>query len=214
MITIHAGHNPDGKSGQGAVGIMRESTAAREICKALGDILKANAITYKDITVNNGLNQRDVLRRLAAANNSVKTDLAISIHLNAYSSGDANGVEAYCTSGLDADAQKYLLEMHERGYKNRGIKDAELFILNNFNCPTILFECGFVTNENDCKMFNAELHARAIYLAIWSYMARTQSANETSYYIVKSQPLSYTDAEALATRLAEQAIYTEIFKEV
>lgn len=213
MITIHAGHNPDGEIAHGAVGLMRESTAAREISKALGDILKANAIDYNDITVNNGLNQRDVLRRLAERNNAAKPDLAISIHLNAYNSGDANGVEAYCTSGLDVYAQKYLLDMHERGYKNRGIKNAELFILNNFNCPTILFECGFVTNANDCKMFNAELHARAIYRAICSFISHRPVVNIKSYYIVKSQPLSYTDADALARRLAEQAIYTEIIKE-
>ena len=63
-VTIHAGHNPSGKIACGAVGILDESLEARAIVKKVIALLEKNNIDTVDCTVNNGISQTDVLRKI------------------------------------------------------------------------------------------------------------------------------------------------------
>lgn len=49
IINVHAGHNPDGKTACGAVGLIKESTEARAVKDALISLLKGQGHTvYED----------------------------------------------------------------------------------------------------------------------------------------------------------------------
>ena len=54
IINVHAGHNPDGKVGCGAVGIVRESTENRNVKNEVIRQLKALGHTVYDCTVDDG----------------------------------------------------------------------------------------------------------------------------------------------------------------
>ena len=82
-VTFHAGHNPSGKIACGASDLLDESTEARYITRKIIKLLKKNSIKAVNCTVNNGMNQGDVLRKICAKCNAVKdADLHISIHFN------------------------------------------------------------------------------------------------------------------------------------
>lgn len=168
-ICIHAGHNPSGLPGSGAVGYMNESTENRKVCNLLYMKLNNNPnIQVFDVTVNDGKNQQDILNKLNAAVNRIKPDLSISIHLNAASTDAASGTECYIYSknskarfaadNIQARISK-TLEIPERGVK----VNSTLSVLRNVECPALLIECCFVTSYEDRKKWSGEKCAEAIY---------------------------------------------------
>lgn len=164
-IIVHPGHNPDGKVACGAVGILRESTCARNIVSEI----KRLCPNIEVFSVEDGKSQQDVLNKIVKRVNDGDYDLSISVHLNAASTDAAEGAEAYVwnpgnTTGIAYKvASKWLNKMEQLGYRNRGIKWGQtLKVINSTNCPSILLECGFVTNPRDCSLFNATEIAKAI----------------------------------------------------
>lgn len=181
-IALHAGHNPDGKIGCGAVGYMKESTAAREIVSLLFPLLDARNNICTDITVNNGTSSADVLQELAYSMNNKDFDLGISIHLNSSTNQSANGVECYHWSTND-DTKKLsgtiCSHLEKLGYRNRGAKANDtLYILRKVSCPVVLIECGFVSNQDDCQRFDAGKIARSIYDALSEHFSWNQTFPE------------------------------------
>lgn len=170
-IIIHAGHNPDGKVACGAVGILKESTCNREV---LSYIASKHLPGVTCFSIDNGTGQMDVLKKQVERINREVADLSISIHLNASSNKTIEGVEAYAWD-IQADnigtrfAKNFLAVMEKKGYKNRGLKSGKtLYVIKNTNCKSILLECGFVTNENDCNRYSPQLIGDAIIAAITS----------------------------------------------
>lgn len=183
-ISIHAGHNPDGLPGSGAVGYLKESTCAREIVAQLYDFLRdLEGVDVEDHTVNNGTGQQNVLRLLADRINTFSPDIAISIHLNSATSEDGKGVETWSYPGNtkmlelgEAITKSLSLDM---GYMDRGQKKSgTLYILRKTVCPCIIVECGFVSNREDCEKYDAEEIAYAITKAIMSVYALVQKLPE------------------------------------
>lgn len=210
-ISVHAGHNSPGMIGCGAVGIVDESKVAREIAERLTDLLDVNGFEVQNITVDNAKSASDVLVKLTERNNRYAPDLAISIHLNAFTDSDVNGAEAYLN---DMSYRGLAFEiLNNLPFKNRGIKiNRHLYILNRFNCPTILLELGFCSNAKDCRFLNEYDIADRILAVICAYYKHTpaEEADEKTMYRVMSQKLSREDADALAQRLTELGIYAEV----
>lgn len=64
-VTVHGGHNPQGKIACGASDYIDESKEDRIITKKVVKLLKKNGIKAYNCTVNNGTSQNDVLRKIA-----------------------------------------------------------------------------------------------------------------------------------------------------
>ncbi|MFA7275150.1 MAG: N-acetylmuramoyl-L-alanine amidase [Crocinitomicaceae bacterium] len=87
--------------------------------------------------------------------NEIKPDLLISLHINSSENKDENGITAivskenpfYEESHMYAIKLSYNLSQYT--LNNRGAKDGNLFLLNHSNCPTVLLEMGYLTNEGD-----------------------------------------------------------------
>lgn len=161
MITIHAGHNPDGKVACGASDYLLESTEARRLAKKITPLLKAKGVNVKDITVNDGKSQQDILDRLVAKANKTPANLHVSIHFNASKhakkDGKITGVEAYVynKSGI---AYKTALAVTQNiantGFKNRGVKYGKhLMFLRKTKAPALLIEVCFVTDQDDAILY-------------------------------------------------------------
>lgn len=172
-LTVHAGHNPDGKIACGAVGIIKESTEARKVCNRLVEILKASGHEVYNCTVNNGSSKATILSELNTNMNLVNADYNISIHFNDFVLSSANGVECWVynqTTNAKPLAEAICSSIAKDGFKNRGVKfDSTLSILKNTKKPTILIECCFVKNVNDCKLYDFDIMAQAIAFAINSF---------------------------------------------
>ena len=143
-VTIHGGHNPQGKIACGASDYIDESREDRIITKKVIRLLKKNGIKAYDCTVNNGTSQTDVLRKICEKCNSKTRDIDISIHF----------------------------KLSKIGFKNRGVKTTSgLWFLNKTSKPALLVEVCFVSDPDDAKLYKANKDnvAKAIVQAILNY---------------------------------------------
>lgn len=162
IFNVHAGHNPDGKTACGAVGLVKESTEAREIAGKLCRRLKTGGHTVYDCTVDNGVSQSDVLKKIVSKCNAHKADLDVSLHLNAGAgnsagNGKTEGVEVYIynsSSKAKPYAEAVLKEIAALGFTNRGVKErTTLSVLKNTKAPAMLVECFFVDDKDDVELY-------------------------------------------------------------
>ena len=180
-INIHAGHNPDGMTACGAVGLIRESTEARAVKDRVVVQLTAMGHTVHDCTCNNGTSQQNVLKRIVAACNSHDVDLDVSIHFNAGgqpgADGKTTGTEVLVYSNASKSvpwAQQIADSISALGYRNRGVKERPgLYVLKHTKAPALLVECCFVDDPEDIAIYNADRMAAAIVAGITGQAAET-----------------------------------------
>lgn len=161
-INIHAGHNPSGKMGCGAVDILDESKEARSLVKKVIPLLQEAGITIYDCTCNNGTSQGDILKRIVQKCNAHDVALDISIHFNSgrndhSGDGKVGGTEVWMRTeeGIKKKVgTKICKKMEQIGFTNRGVKVSKgLYFLNHTKAPAILIEVCFVDDKDDAKLY-------------------------------------------------------------
>ena len=196
IFNIHAGHNPDGKTACGAVGIVKESTEVRAIAAKVIEKLRAAGHTVYDCTVNDGTSQNDVLSKIVTKCNTHTVDLDISIHLNSgrndyVGDGSIGGTEVFCystTSSAKPYAQKVAREISALGFRLRddSIPDdiktsSSLYVLKHTKAPAMLIEPFFVDDKDDIDLYQkvggAEGIANAIVKGLTGAAAPSSSAS-------------------------------------
>lgn len=147
---IDAGH---GGKDVGAVGVsgVHEADINLIVAKHLQAELKRNGQTVKMCRTTDIF--KDLPERTAEAN-AWGADYYISIHCNAYNEADANGTETFCYKAggegekIAAAIQKELLDVLKT--RDRGVKEANFYVLRKSDMPASLTELAFVTNKDDC----------------------------------------------------------------
>lgn len=166
-INIHAGHGADGKVGCGAVGLIKESTEARNVVKNVIKYLKYEGNTVYDCTVNTGENASDILHKIVSKCNSHKVDLDVSIHFNSgrgdkKGDGVVGGVEVlvYDKNSKSYDEAKRVCEkLSKFGFKNRGVKvRKDLYFLKHTDAPALLIEVCFVDDKDDVDLYKKNVN--------------------------------------------------------
>lgn len=171
VFNVHAGHNPDGKIACGAIGLIKESTEARNVKNEVIRLLQSKGHTVYDCTVDNGLNQSNVLSKIVTKCNAHIVDLDVSIHFNSgrndYKGDSSTGgteVWIYNNSSKAMNyADRICKKIASNGLRNRGIKTStNLYVLKKTKSPALLIECCFVDDADDIKAYNANSIAKAI----------------------------------------------------
>lgn len=150
-------------TGQGAVGLMKESVETRKIAYELMELLADTG--HEVVPAVFDKSESNLHDAVDAAHGS---DLFLSIHLNA---GGGAGCEAYTWRGAKLrKAEDMLKNLSKLGFKNRGIHDgSRLYVVKNTPCTAILLEVCFVDNKDDVGLFKElgyNMIAKAIYEAI------------------------------------------------
>lgn len=161
-ITINAGHTKIG-TGQGAVGLLKESVETRKIAY---ELLKLLADTGHEVVP--AIFDRSDSNLQDAVEAAHGSDLFLSIHLNA---GGGAGCEAYTWRAARLrKAEDMLKNLSKLGFKNRGIHDgSRLYVIKNTPCTAILLEVCFIDNKDDVGLFKElgyEHIAKAIFEVI------------------------------------------------
>jgi len=94
--------------------------------------------------------------------NEVDADLFISIHGNTYEDPNVSGTEAYYYhEKLKSFADiVYNNVVSSTGFKDRGIKNKDLFVVRYTDMPSVLLEIGYLTNpQEEQLMFNDEFQS-------------------------------------------------------
>lgn len=156
FILIDAGH---GSLDGGAVGVktgVKESDLNLEYAKTLKQyFLSMNFKVELIRNTESGLDEdkyEDMLKRKAIIEKS-NCDIFISIHMNKFSLSSSCGAQAFYKLE-DMESEKLANSIRDLLVKN--IEDAreltlsgDYLVLNSANCPAVLVECGFLSNEKD-----------------------------------------------------------------
>ncbi|MBE6403226.1 MAG: N-acetylmuramoyl-L-alanine amidase [Lentisphaerae bacterium] len=192
-ILIDPGH---GGNDRGAAGMSyTEKALTLQVAKRLHRIL--SKMGYRVLMTR--VNDRKIeLSDRARASNSIKADLFISIHMNAATNRAVHGIETFSltapgspSSGSKAvQYNKYpgnnavnnsmflawnvqnILVRSTRAV-DRGVKHARFVVLRETRCPSILVECGFISNRNEERNLGLAMYqeklAQSIALGIYQY---------------------------------------------
>ena len=154
IIGIDKGHSTWDKSPCGAVGLLNESKENRPVGDKVIQKLRALGHIVIDCSCNSASNVDEQLAAIVRKANAQKLDLFLSLHLNA---GGGTGAEIYTTntSGAKEEAKRLIETYCNRtGFRNRGHKFSELYVLRHTNAPAMLLEMCFVDIESDFKRWN------------------------------------------------------------
>lgn len=160
-IVVDAGHGGDD---YGAVfGSRYEKNDNLRMALAVGNILKSRGqrvIYTRETDVFIPLMERSYI------SNFYNADLFISLHRNASTNPNANGVENYVKVNPSikdiAYATTVLNQVITVGVQsNRGVKQANYSVLKYTNAPAQLLELGFITNSVDNVLFDTNFDAYA-----------------------------------------------------
>ena len=159
-VNLDMGHALSGAD-TGAVGCGRkEQDCTREIGYKVKAKLEALGHSVCICSVDSANSVNESLSARVNKANSNGGDLYVSIHLNA---GGGHGTEVYTYQGRELSAARNVLNnICSLGYTNRGIKGANLYVINHTKMPAMLIECCFIDSNDDMARYNAEDIANAI----------------------------------------------------
>ncbi|MFR4997287.1 MAG: N-acetylmuramoyl-L-alanine amidase [Clostridium paraputrificum] len=181
IIGIDKGHSTWDKSPCGAIGLLNESKENRLVGDKVIGKLRALGHTVIDCSCNSASNVNEQLAAIVNKANAQELDLFLSLHLNA---GGGTGAEVYTTntSGAKQEAKKLIDTYCNRtGFRNRGHKYKELYVLRHTVAPAMLLEMAFVDIEADYKKWNDlghELIANAIVEGITGQVAQEKPVED------------------------------------
>lgn len=172
-ICLDAGH---GGNDCGAVnGNFYEKEAALMIACKLGKALSLAGVEVIYTRTNDSTVELE--ERTAFANKNA-ADYFISIHLNAATNKQANGIETFAYSEgsvahkLASAVQKELIV--RTGATDRTIKTANFYVLRKTAMPAILVETGFISNDVEARALFSDgyqtIIANAVAKAVLSFL--------------------------------------------
>lgn len=171
----------------GTIGISgtKEKDITLPVALKVGKILKDKNINVVYTRTSNDVSWPSVevqdLQKRCDISNSVKANYFVCIHCNSGTSS-ASGTETYYLRGSSAgqilagSIQSKIVKA--TGSKDRGIKTAGYYVLDNTDCPAILTELGFLSNASEEALLNSDSYqnkcAEAIAEAVLECLGKTQ----------------------------------------
>lgn len=173
-VMIDPGHG--GKDG-GAVGLLDtiEKDINLDISKKLELVLNLFGINTKltrrsDVSLSEDMEtgqfskSSDMRARVEMVRNTPDCTL-ISIHQNSFPEESCHGAQVFFSANnsyskaLAKEVQSALKHgVDPENRRKEKISDKTIYILNNTSCPSILVECGFLTNGTDAKLLKSDAH--------------------------------------------------------
>ena len=209
-VTVDPGH---GGSDSGAVYNTTNTTFYEKdinlnVSLILAEILEDDGMNV--VLTRNGDYNVSLSQRVSIANGN-NTELFVSIHSNAETTGTASGFEVYywyynstlySTKGLKL-ATLIDKELEVRiPLPNRGVKGANFYVLRNTRMPASLVELGFGTNPYDLEIlvnpYWQIMYAKSIWIALRRWF------NTTSY----GQTIDYTRFNNITVEYNASGLYT------
>ena len=153
----HGGYDRGGVPGQR----IAEKDKTLDVAQRLRRILQTDG--YRVIMTRD----RDVFVSLGtrvAIANSYRNATFISIHFNCSSRGGANGIETYYyrgdSAGLAASIHRNVVAGAPT--ENRGIRRRGFYVLRRTAIPSVLVECGFLTNPTEGRLAQSDSYRQKL----------------------------------------------------
>ncbi len=182
LVIIDPGHGGEDPGAIGVTGVY-EKDLNMQISLELAECLKQYGYTvlltrttdnllYTEAENIKGLRKIYDLKNRCAIANEHTDAVFISIHMNSYSQEKYEGTQVYYSpsdSESAALAGKIQASVKSRlqSENNRQTKSGKgIYLLENTEALSVLVECGFITNENECKRLSDHQYQKDLALAI------------------------------------------------
>ncbi len=194
VVVIDAGH---GGADPGKVGVNQalEKEINLSIAMRLKDLLEQNNITVvmtreedKDLASESAKSRKNEdLRARVQLIESTAPIAVVSIHQNSYPEEEVDGAQVFYYSGsedgklLGTIIQEQLKAEIEDGNHRIAKANKDYYILKRSSSPTVIVECGFLSNYKEAELLVTEEYqeklAFAIHLGILQYIKTKEMAN-------------------------------------
>ncbi len=172
-VVLDAGHGGIDVGAVGANGTL-ESDLNLQYCKTLQSMMQDYGInvvmTREDENglyseYKSGFKMEDMRKRRAIIQ-EVNPDLVISIHMNKYAVSSSRGAQVFYDDEIESG--KELAETLQKVFINNlpsaraECKSADLYMLKCTTAPSILVECGFLSNPEEEELLTQESYMREL----------------------------------------------------
>lgn len=187
VVVIDAGHGgfDPGKIGMGDI---YEKDINLAIALKLQKYLEQNGatviMTRTEEGALSGIKKEDMNRRKEIIN-SGKGDILISIHQNSYPEESVRGAQVFYyndeseSSDLADYIQNEFKNISEYENKRSAKANSDYYILRETNLPSVIIECGFLTNMEELNLLNSDDYqekvAWSIYKGIINYFNKEEN---------------------------------------
>ncbi len=179
-VLIDAGHGGDDPGKVSKNGIL-EKDVNLIIAKTLGEYLKEKGMEvyytrehdgglYHENSTNKKV--EDLKKRCQIVEN-IKPDFMISIHQNSFPQESVKGAQVfyYGTSkesqALGEALQQGLVEIADQKNHRKAKANKSYYILKKTSCPSVIVECGFLSNAEECKKLTSEKYQKKLVEGIY-----------------------------------------------
>lgn len=143
--------------------VLYEGVRNRQVLKCLKELLKENNFEYS--VVSEDWQDNSLSDRVSRANKIAETKdncVYVSIHHNAYGKGwnNAHGISTYhfpkSEKGFRLAGVFNSQIVQEMEWRNRGVKNANFYVLKYTKMPSVLTENGFMTNLKEAEILMSD----------------------------------------------------------
>ncbi|MEL1253862.1 N-acetylmuramoyl-L-alanine amidase [Flavobacterium sp. DGU38] len=159
VIVIDAGHG--GHDFGATLGGFEEKALVEKISKKIKALNKDENIEI--VLLRDGDHFMELSERVSIINN-LKADLVVSLHVNTSKDSKKRGFEVYVSNKNEQfkeastlKAKKLLSTISNQSLAKGEVKEAPFYIMKNSNCPAVLIELGYLSNENDRNYITSEI---------------------------------------------------------
>lgn len=177
-IILDAGHGyPD--SGASSVNNIYEKDINLKITKKLKKLLEKQGATViltrisdDSLSKSKKNNKRDDLNKRVQIRDSSDADIFISIHMNHFEDSRYTGAQVFYNSSdnrnehLAKCIQKNIIDHADPKNKRKIKQDNNIYVLKNSQIPSVLIECGFLSNLGEANKLNTDKYQNKISEAI------------------------------------------------
>ncbi|MBQ4585881.1 MAG: N-acetylmuramoyl-L-alanine amidase [Clostridia bacterium] len=187
-IVIDAGHGGEDPGAVGSDGTLEKdlnleiSTLIYALCELNGN----NAILtrcddkllydyYDDLEDYTGHKKVYDLKNRLKITESQRNPIYVGIHMNKFQESKYSGLQVYYSkhneksSSLASDISKRTKEFLQPYNKRQPkVAGSGIYILDNLECPSVLIECGFMSNESELEALKNEEYRKRLAICIFS----------------------------------------------
>lgn len=180
IIVIDPGHGGSDAGAIGPSGVTEKSVSlavslkAQKLLTASGYQVVMTRTTDIDVAAPGVSDATELQARVDKA--PPNAALFISVHCNAFSNTNANGIETYYAPNAVKGSRlaRLLNEELEKlgGLNNRGVKSARFYVMTHSKCPASLIELGFITNPREERLLASSDYQQKLAQAITNAVNR------------------------------------------
>lgn len=180
IVVIDAGHGGFDPGAIGVSGVEEDDINLAIALKLQKFIEQSGGLTVMTRVDNQGIGntKREDMRIRKLIRDSSNGNIFISIHLNSFPQSTCKGAQSFYANDenskqLAEKIQKNLVDLLDKDNARIAKKLTDVYLLKNVTIPSVIIECGFLSNSKEEKLLQDSKYqskiAMAIYLGITEY---------------------------------------------